>query len=201
MRVEFFRRLSKGKLQKVLLLCIAILCAIVGVAQFYVIKNWVALRDAKSRIAKVGDQLRQAKLEAQQAALEESYRQQVKAFVETQQAAIITGDPFAWVVREISLLAEEHPVRVGGLRSGGKIESAGKSKWRTYTSRIEFTGTYDQIGIFIRDLENKFPTGEIRMLSVTGSAEDKGQHRAAADLTLRVLPDEASKAAETDKKS
>jgi hypothetical protein len=90
---------------------------------------------------------------------------------------------------------------VGALRSGGKIEPAGKSKCSTYTSHIEFTGAYDQIGVFIQDLENKFPTGEIRALSVSGSAEDRGQHQAAVDLRLRVLPEQAPKTAEVKKKS
>ncbi len=201
MKLGFFHRLSKKKLQKIVLACIGTLCAVVGVVQFYVLRNWSALEGAKSRIAKLNDQIQQAERGAQQAVQDETYRQRVKAFVETQQAAIITGDPFAWVVREISLLAEEHPVHVDGLRSGGKIESAGGSRCSSYTSRIEFTGTYDQIGAFIRDLENKFPTSEIRALSVSGSAGDKGQHQALADLTLRVLPEQTSKTAEAKKTS
>ena len=201
MKLDFLRRLSKDKLQKIVLVCIATLCAVVGVVQFYALKNWTAFEDAKSRITKLNDQIQQAERETQQAAQDGTYRQQVTSFVETQQVGIIAGDPFAWVVREISLLAEEHPVHVDGLRSGSKVESASKSKCSTYTSRIEFTGTYDQIGAFIRDLENKFPTSEIRTLAVSSSADDKGQHQAAADLTLRVLPEHASKTTETKKTS
>ena len=201
MKFDFYRRLSKDKLQKIVFVCIATLCAIVGVVQFYALKNWTAFEDVKKRIAKLNDQIQQTEHESQQAAQDGAYRQQVKSFVETQQSAIITGDPFAWVVREISLLAEEHPVHVDGLRSGGKIESAGKSRCSMYTSRIELAGTYDQIGAFVQDLENKFPTCEIRSLVISSGAEDKGQHQAAADLTLRVLPEEPSKTAETKKTS
>ena len=198
MRFDFLRRLSKDKLQKIVLVCIATLCAVVGVVQFYALKNWTAFEDAKNQIAKLNDQIQQAEREAQQAAQDGAYRRQITSFVEKQQAAIIAGDPFAWVVREVSLLAEEHPVHVDGLRSG-KIESTGKSKCSTYTSRIEFSGTYDQIGAFIRDLENKFPTSEIRTLSISTGAEEKGQLQAAADLTLRVMPEPTSKATEPKK--
>jgi len=200
MKLDFLRRLSKDKLQKIVFVCIATLCAVVGVIQFYALKNWTAFEDAKSQITKLNNQIQQAEREAQQAASDVTYRQQVTSFVETQRAAIIAGDPFAWVVREISLLAEDHPVHVDGLRSG-RIESAGKSKCSTYTSHIEFTGTYDQIGAFIRDLENKFPTSEIRALSISGGAEDKGRLQAAADLMLRVLPETASKTMERKKAS
>ena len=201
MKLNLLRRLPKDKLQKIVLLCIATLSAIVGVVQFYTLKNWTTFVDTKNRIRKLGDQIRQAEHEAQQAAQDGTYRQNVRSFVEAQRAAIISGDPFAWVVREISLAAEKNPVRVEGLRSGGKVESMGKSLFATYTSRIEFIGTYDQIGAFIQDLENRFPTGEIRAFSVSGGADDKGQHQAAVDLTLRVMSEHVSKATEPKKTS
>jgi hypothetical protein len=35
-----------------------------------------------------------------------------------------------------------------------------------YACGIEVSGTYDQIGAFVRDLENKFSTAEIRSFSL-----------------------------------
>ena len=201
MNLDSLRHLPKGKLQKVVLVGIVMLCAVMAVTQVYVVANLSALRDTKKRIAKLNDQIQQAERAAQQAVQDEAYRRQVKSFVETQQTAMITGDPFAWVVREISLLAEKHPVHMAGLRPGGRIESTDKSKSQTYTSRIEFTGTYDQIGAFICDLENKFPTSAVRTLSISGSAEDKGQHQAAVDLAMRIQPEQLSKKTETGKTS
>ena len=125
----------------------------------------------------------------------------MKSFVETQQAAMVSGDPFAWVVREISLLAEQHPVRVSGLRPGARAEAGGQSKFPTYTTRIDFSGTYDQIGEFVRDLENRFPTAGIRSLSVVGGADDKGQHAVVLDIALPVQPAEPAKKTEAKKKT
>ena len=189
MKLGFLRKLPKDKLQKMVLVGIVTLCAMVGVMQFYVIGNWKALRNSKSRIAVLDEQVQQAEKTARRAALDEAHREQVKTFVETQQAAMIAGDPFAWVVREISLLAEKHPVHVDGLHPGSKPESAGRSKYQPYITRIDLTGAYDQIGLFVRDLESRFPTGEIRSLSVSGSAEDKGRHEAMVELVLRLQPE------------
>jgi Tfp pilus assembly protein PilO len=201
MKLGFLRKLPKDKLQKVVLVCIVTLCATVVVVHFYVIANWNVFRDAKNRIAIVNDQIQQAESAARQAAQDTAYRGQLNSFVETQQAAMIAGDPFAWVVREISLLVEKHPVHIDGLHPGGRLESSEKSKYQTYTSRIEITGTYDQIGVFVRDLENKFPTGEVRSLTVSGSAEDQGRHQAAIDLVLRSRPERQAKTPEAKKTS
>ena len=101
---------------------------------------------------------------------------------------MITGDAFAWVVREISLLAEQHPVRIGGLnrwqgRVGRKIQES------DLHTRIDFSGTYDEIGEFVRDLENKFPTAEIQSLAIAGVADDKG--RARGHIGCRVADETA----------
>ena len=112
---------------------------------------------------------------------------------------MVSGDPFAWVVREISLLAEQHPVRITALHPGLKSDTTGESKGHTYMSGIDVSGTYDQIGAFVRDLENKFSTAEIQSLSMGGSADDKGQHGATLTITLRVLPPEPSKKTEAKK--
>ena len=200
MKLEFLRKMPKAKLQKFALVGIITLCAVVGVVQFYVLRNWSEFIDAKRRIVKVNDQIQETEREAQRAIHDEAYRGQVKSFVETQETAMIAGDPFEWVVREMSLFTEKQLVHVDGLHPGG-IDSADRYKSRAYTLRIEFSGTYDQIGVFIQDLENKFPTSEIRSLSVSGGGDDKGVHQAMANLVLRMQPEQTSKKAEAKKTS
>lgn len=183
MKLDFLRRVPKDKLQKIVLVCIIALCTVVATLQLYVLKGWTAWRDTKSRIGQLSAQIHDAEHKVKQAAQNEEYRDQVRSFAETQQEAIVTGDPFAWVVREISLLAEKHPVHILGLHPGDKPDSTGKAKYLTYTTRIEITGTYDQIGVFIRDLENRFPTGEIRTFAL-GAADADGQHQASLNVAL-----------------
>jgi len=198
-KIAFLKKMPKEKVQQAVFVCIVTLAAVVGAVEFYVLKNWTALTETDASITKLADQIREGERQARGAQQDFAYRAEVKSFVEAQQAAMISGDPFAWVVREISLLAEQHPVRITALHPGINPETAKESKGRTYTTGIEASGTYDQLGAFVRDLENKFPTAEIRSLSLGGNAEDRGRHGATLTITLRVLPPEPSKKAEAKK--
>jgi len=199
MNLGYLRKLPKDKQQKIVLICIVMLVALAGVVQFYVLKNWNTLADTKKQIAKRNDQIHQAERDARQAAHDVAHRAEVKSFVETQSAAMISGDPFAWVVRELSLLAEQEPVHMAGLHPGGKSET--KSGSSSYSIRIDFSGTYDQIGAYVRDLENKFPTSEIQSLSIAGSPDDKGRHDTSLEIALRMQPAHATEKLGAKKKS
>jgi hypothetical protein len=107
MKRGYLQKLPKDKLQKIVLICIVTLVTLLGTAQFYVLKNWNTLTETKNQIAKLDDQIREGERKTRQASQDVAHRAQVKAFVETQRAAMISGDPFAWVVRELSLLAEQ----------------------------------------------------------------------------------------------
>jgi hypothetical protein len=200
MNIRALRKLPKEKLQKIILVCVLTLITFVGVIEFYVLKNWADLTATKDQIAKLQDQIDQAERKERNAKQDVAYRAEVNSFVETQRAAMVSGDPFAWVVREISLLAEQHPVRITNLRPAGK-DWGGKSKSQTYTTHIDLSGTYDQIGLFVSDLENKFPTAEVQTLSVSGNADDKGQHGAQLEIVLRAQPVEPTKKVEAKKKA
>ena len=190
MKLGYLSKIPKDKQQKIVLIFIVTLIGLAGVVQFYVLKNWNALADTKKQIVKLNDQISQAERGARQAAQDVVHRAEVKSFVETQQAKMVSGDPFAWVVREISLLAEQEPVHIVGLHPGGKVET--KLGSPTYSARIEFSGAYDEIGTYVRDLENRFPTSEVQSFSVGGSRDDKSRHEASLEITLAVLPTHAS---------
>ena len=114
---------------------------------------------------------------------------------------MVTGDPYAWLVREMTLFTEQEPVHMSGLPTGSKGDMGAKSRNPLYKAHLEFSGTYDQIGTFVRDLENKFATSEIQSLSVSGNANDKdARHNATLDIALRVLLSEPPKKAESTKK-
>jgi Tfp pilus assembly protein PilO len=198
-KIAFLKKMPKQKLQQTVLVCVVTLAAVLGVVELYVLKNWTELTETKASIAKLADQIREGERQALGAQQDVAHRTKVKSFVEAQQAAMVSGDPFAWVVREISLLAEQHPVRITALHPGINSEATTEAKSHAYTTGIELSGTYDQIGAFVRDLENKFTTAEIQSLSMGGSADDKGQHGATLTITLRVLPPEPSKKMEAKK--
>jgi Tfp pilus assembly protein PilO len=201
MKLGFLSKLPKGKLQKVVLVSILILGATGGAIQFYVVRNWKAVAETANGIATVKGQISQAEDIARQAVREKAYRDEVRSFVETQQTMMIDGDPFAWVVREITLLAEKHPIHIEGLHAGSKIELSANAKFQPYSTRIDFVGSYDEIGEFVRDLETRFPTSEIRTLSVSAGAEDPNRQEASLELILRIRAEQASANVEGKKAS
>src|SRR5262249_43153512 len=97
----------------------------------------------------------------------------------------------AWAVREFSLLFEKHPeVHFGGLQPGTKDTLNLKNKYPTYSVHIEFSGSYDQVGSFIREIENRFTTATIRSMEL-GSLPN-GDDQAQIELQLLVVPEPKS---------
>jgi Tfp pilus assembly protein PilO len=184
MKIAFLQHLPKDKLQKIVLVGVVTLIVVVGVLQLYVVQNWTEWRATKAKIAQRRDQIQEAERKAAQAHLHEATRREMEAFVQAQQKTLVTGDPFAWVVREISLFAEQRPVRVASLRPGTKGEPVRKSRYASYTTRLEVTGQFDQIAQFIRDLENQFPTATIRSLTWVGDTSGRQEHQVSFDLVL-----------------
>lgn len=180
--------LPKEQLQKVILVALG---ALVGVAlsyQFLWSRGWTRYTKAGSEIDRLTAAISETEHRQQTLTSTAGANQQMRSFVETQQAAMVSGDAFAWVVREISLLADEQPIRVVSLRPGLEAGPAGADKsLAVYAVRLEITGEYDAVGRFIRDLENRFPTAEIRSLELVANSTDDG-HQANLDFTIMVRP-------------
>jgi Tfp pilus assembly protein PilO len=180
--------LPKDKLQKVILVAIVSL-TVVGVAGYFCVGTPLATLTAKRReIAELAPKVHEAEESVKQEVKSGAARDQLKAFVEAQQARMVTGDPFSWVVRELSLLAEKHPVHVLAMRPGSAPGQVLNSRYASFVIHIEADGGYDQLGIFIRDLENSFPTATMRSLQLTPGDSVRSQCHAVMEFALSVLP-------------
>jgi len=182
------RTIPKEKLQRIVLVGTMALTGMVAEWFIYGHKQWVALNTNRVSIARLKEDVAKAKQSAQTLAQTMPMRGKIQAFVETQQATMVSGDQFAWVVREIAHLAGTHPVRDITMRPGGMLHHARKTRYELYVTRIEFVGNYDQIGAFVQELENKFPEAEVRSLYITGSDNVETGHRVAIDFALVVQP-------------
>ncbi len=180
------RNLPKNKLHQLVFIVIATVGGLVGITQCYGVKNWSALSETKKRIASVNEQIQQASLKAKESMSDERSIHMMKTFVETQQAAMVSGDPFAWVVRKVSLLAERHPVHVVAMKPGGKDQ---KDSRAIYTANIEVDGAYDELGEFLQEFENAFPSAEIFSLDVSGGEGERGHRRASIRLAFLMQDD------------
>jgi hypothetical protein len=187
--MNFFRALPKDKLQKVVLVGIVTLIALAAVGNFYIRAQISTMSRSKDKIAKLKYDIDEAEREANQEAQNQQIRGQVTAFVQSQSTTMVSGDPFGWVVRQITLFAENHPVRVLSMRPGTIAPSQMRSRYSIYTARVELEGGYDQIGEFVKDFENGFPTSQIRSLELAASGTGRADRRAVLELAFLVQPD------------
>jgi len=177
--------------KKLVLLSLGALIVIGGVTWFYDHNQWTIHQESQAQISA----LKHAITAAQQLALTMPQaavlRVKLDQFVDAQEATMVSGDQFAWVIREISQLAESQPVSHVTTQPGATIQHARKAARQWYVTRLEFVGDYDQIGMFVQELENHFPEAEIRSLTIMAT-EAPALHRATLDLALLVRPVTAS---------
>ena len=193
--MNFLKTLPKEKLQKLILVVLGSLIALGAVINFYLLRNVEELSTTTRLTTELKAKIESSAAEVKNEVSNAVVRDKMKTFVEAQQQRMVTGDPFSWVVREISLLAEKHPVHVLGLSPGGKTAYAAKPPYSWFSARLDVTGTYDQLGRFVCDLENSFPTGHIHTLNVSDASSGKGTCRADIDLMLLMRPEETAKSA------
>jgi Tfp pilus assembly protein PilO len=187
--VNYLRSLPKDKLQKVILVAIVTVIALAVIGNFHVWAQVSSMSSSKAQIAKLKQEIDDAEREAKQEAQNHHLHEQVAAFVEDQTTMMVSGDPFSWVVRHITLFAENHPVHVLSMRPGAKVQSMQKSRFDVYTAHIEVEGGYDQIGQFVRDFENTFPTSQIRSVELVPGGTTQADRRASMELAFLVQPD------------
>ena len=129
--VNFLKNIPKEKLQKIVLVGVLTVIGVAALCIGYVQGRLSSLMEGRKRVAELTQQLREIDAAQGRAAYNQPVRERESKFVETQQATMITGDPFLVGDREISLLAESHPVRVLGLRSVGKLPKDPKATYET----------------------------------------------------------------------
>jgi hypothetical protein len=81
------------------------------------------------------------------------------------------------------------------MRPAGKSQHELKSRFEVFSVQIQVEGSYDQLGVFVRDFENQFPTAEIRLLELGPIDASRPECRATVDLAFLVHREiDASKA-------
>ncbi len=186
--MKLLRSMPKEKLQKIIFVLIVTLIALGAMGNFWIGHEWSVLSSSRDEIAKLGTEIDQLQTVTKQEASNTELRDKMKAFVDAQQQRMISGDPFSWVVREISLLAEKHPVRVSGMRPGETAPNAQRTRYELFTARLEVEGTYDHVGVFIRDFENTFSTSQIRSLEMTAPDPGRSICRVALECAIPIQP-------------
>ena len=191
--MRFLKSMPKQKLQKIVFVIIVTLIILGAMGNFWIAKEWSELSSHRDEIRKLGTQIDQVQTSTRQEVSTTDLRDQIKTFVDAQQQRMVSGDPFSWVVREVSLLAERHPVRVTGMRPGEITPNTQKSRYVMFTTRLEVEGTYDQVGVFIKDFENSFATSQIRSLEMSSPDPTRSICRVSLECALLMLPADSTK--------
>ena len=187
--MKLSRALPKEKLQRVVLVGMMTLIGVVAAWILYGSKQLAVLNEHRLKVAKLKEDVANAQRSAQAMVQTMPLREKMRAFVDSQRITMVSGDPFAWVVGNVMVLAESQPVRDINMRPGNMMPHPRKDRYGWYVMRIEFVGSYDQIGAFVQELENKFPEAEVRSLDIAGSDGTETGLRATIDLALMVRPE------------
>jgi Tfp pilus assembly protein PilO len=177
------RNLPKAKLQQLVLVVILTVAIVNAASYFYLRLQWSAMDAVKDEIAKLRGEIDAVNQQLSQEAKNEKQRAQMQTFVNEQRKSLVTGDPLLWIVLEMASLADQNQMRLQTPRVGVKAPHPRQSNVQTYTTRLEFAGGYDQIGTFVRNLENRYLAAEIQAIQVAGSA-DGGPLRASLDIAF-----------------
>ena len=187
-----WRFLTTTTSRKLFLLSLGALIIIVGVAWMSGYNQWIIHQAHKAKINVLKNAIAEAQRLAVTVAQTAATRTQMQQFVDVHEATMVDRGQFVWVIREISHLAESQPVGDVTTQPGSVVQHARKPAYQWYVTHLEFVGDYDQIGMFVRELENHFPEAEIRSLNIAAT-EVPAIHRAALDLALLVRPATAQK--------
>lgn len=187
--MNFLKSLPKDKLQKVVVVGILTLIGVLIIVQFHIRSQLTTLADANKKIADLQAKIDDAENKARSITKNRALFERMRSFSAQQKATMVSGDPFSWIVREISLLSEQRPVKVLALRPGVVAQHTKNSRYKTYSFKIDLSGSYDGIGEYVRDLENKFPTGVVRSLEINNGGPNSDD-RASLDVALLVQPEE-----------
>lgn len=187
--MKSLRKLPKAKLQQLILVGIVTAIGVSAMAVFWINNELTKLSEAKATIEKLGQETQQLEVKTKQEAQDRPQLERLESFVEKLRPTMVTGDAFSWTVREISLWAEQHPVRLLSIRPGVKGPHPRSGGYEVYGASIEVEGTYDQLGMFIKDFENRFPVGEVRLLELGASEGEGVKRRATLQLLFLVCPE------------
>ena len=188
--MKFLRKLPKAKLQQLILVGMLTAIGVSALIVFWISKEVESLSMDGERIVKLTRQVEELKTKAKQDTRNQPLLERMRAFVTPLRETMITGDAYMWTVRAIRLQEEKHPeVPVQSIGMGSRGAHPRHPGYEVCAVPIEVEGTYDQIGVFLRDFENSFPTAEVRSLNL-GSVTVEGPRRhAAVQLVFLVYPE------------
>jgi len=182
-------KLPKAKQQMLVLIGILTVIGLAIMWLLWISDNLTAFSNSKSKIKQLEAQVTELEGKAKLDVRNQPMLEQIVAFVRPLGDTMLTGDAYMWAVREIRRREEKSPIKVVGIRPGAISAHPRRTGYQVYSAQIDLEGTYDQIGVFVRDFENDFITSEIRRLELIPLEETNPIRRASLQVAFLVYPD------------
>ena len=183
-------KLSPEK-QKNLILTIMVVAIAIGSLWWFLIHGLEKMgktnaQNLKKLKEKVDNQQKEIDKEIADRNASESY----KTFIAQQEQQMPTNNTETWLFKEISVLAERHKLSVvnTALESFPDLSDF-KFKGQPYKLagfKFSFKGELNQIGSFLRDLENNKPLAEVYEITITAGS-DVAPHIHTVDVRISMV--------------
>ena len=183
------QNMPKQKLQHLMVIGILTLIVVCGIFLFWISGRYDTWTSSREKIQKLIPQIDAAERSDLAETQNEAMRRQLTVLIETQRVTMVTGDVFSWGLREFTLFAEKYPIQLIGLRPGLRLPHPRETGFETYSVAMDLKGEYDDIGRFVADMENHFPTAYVRGLNFTAGDGTVGGRQATMEVAFLIWPE------------
>ncbi len=163
------KKLSKEKRQQVVLAVIMVLVVVGGLWSF-LIRYQLGLLEQLANKKTVSDSKRAQVVEIIKTAKAiEADLQVVNSKLADQEQLMASGDLYSSMVSLVRKFKQDYSVEIPQFSAGAEIpvDMIPRFPYKQFTLTVAGTGTYFEIGQFIAEFENHFPTARIHNLNLT----------------------------------
>jgi Tfp pilus assembly protein PilO len=189
-------QLPKEKRDKMILVAICFTGVLAGLWYGPIRYQKAALVAKKDKIIQTENRVANSQRLVSQAAKHEAEYLAASARLKTLEEAMVTGDMYSWIIRTINRLQTPYKIEIPNFSppAVGELKSLSRFPYQAATFAIRGTGYYHELGKFVADFENSFPTVTVQNLDIeplgilAASPEDQEKISFKMEIVALVKP-------------
>ncbi len=160
--------LPKEKRDKIILVAIGTLFAVVALVFFVIRPQYAALTDRAAKIEGAQNQLATAQRMAAQSHQIANSLDNVSSRLRGIEDTMATGDMYSWIIKTLSQFQATYHVEIPNFNQPtvGEVGIFPKFPYQSATFAIRGTAFYHDFGRFLADIENSFPCARVQNLDL-----------------------------------
>jgi hypothetical protein len=181
------RKLSKEKLNQLILVGLATLMAAAGLYFGLISRQHEHLAKVRQKKAAAADKLRQMLAAGKQADQAKLALEQTRKTLTEAESDIASGDLYSWVINSLRQFKAPYKVEIpqySQLGTPTDVNLLPNFPYKQATLTVAGTAHFHDLGIFLADLENRFP--HFRLLNLTLDVTPPSPTMAAETLAFKV---------------